>query len=232
MSVRYRPRSPPVSTFTDQLNELKRKFNQPMDTESKNSVLSELDHTITSLQKIREELVKPADTKPGAEEDIDAKLETLLRPYNTTVEELIRSGDTVPKDCMDAKVYKESICLLESQIAEAHKLAGKAQSDLNDKRHALKEQLKLLENRAAILGQPINPHEINQYTQAITAAEQHIRHIELNMAQHSKQLWHYVRNLRPIDAKTFKAEFMALSQAKLALMVQARKAEADALHSM
>jgi ribosomal protein L29 len=145
------------------------------------------------------------------------------------VEELILSGDMVPKNCMDAKVYKDSICLLQTQIAEAQKLADKAQFELNDKRHALKEQLRLLENRAAILGQPINPHEMNQYTQAITAAENHIRHIEQTIAQHSKQLWHYVRNLRPIDAKHFKGQFIALSQAKLALMVQASKAEVDAL---
>jgi hypothetical protein len=217
----------PPTTFTDQLGELKRKFNQPVDSDSRDAVLAELDHTIESLKKIREELAKSAKT--CAEEDIDAKLETLLRPYNTTVEELILSGDMVPKNCMDAKVYKDSICLLQTQIAEAQKLADKAQSELNDKRHALKEQLRLLENRAAILGQPINPHEMNQYTQAITAAENHIRHIEQTIAQHSKQLWHYVRNLRPIDAKHFKGQFIALSQAKLALMVQARKAEVDAL---
>jgi len=229
MSIRYTPTRPQATTFTDHLNELKCKFNQLVNPESKESVLSELDQTITSLQKIREELLKTTEIKPDAEADIDAKLETLLRPYNTTVEELILSCDMVPKNCMDANVYKDSICLLQTQIAEAQKLADKAQSELNDKRHALKEQLRLLENRAAILGQPINPHEMNQYTQAITAAENHIRHIEQTIAQHSKQLWHYVRNLRPIDAKHFKGQFIALFQAKLALMVQARKAEVDAL---
>jgi hypothetical protein len=214
-------------TFAEQLEALKHKFNQPVDPDSQDTVLAELDHTIASLQKIRQELAKSAGT--CAEEEIDAKLETLLLPYNTTVEELMLSGDMVPKNCMDAKVYKDSICLLQSQIAEAQKLADKAQSDLNDKRYALKEQLRLLENRATIFGQPINPHEMSQYTQAITAAENHIRHIEQSIAQHSKQLWHYVRNLRPINAKSFKDQFIALSQAKLAVMVQARKAEIDAL---
>lgn len=216
-----------MTTFTDQLGELKRKFNQPVDPESKNTVLAELDHTIASLQKIREGLLKTAES--SAEAEIDAKLEALLQPYNTTVEELLSSGDMLPKNCMDARVYRDSICLLESQITEAQKLIDKAQSDLSDKRNAFKEQIRLLENKATIFGQPINPHEMNQYTQAIAAAENHVRHIEQTMAQHSKQLWHYVSNLQPIDAKHFKTQFTALSKAKLALMVQARKAEVDAL---
>lgn len=216
-----------MTTFTDQLGELKRKFNQPVDPESKNTVLAELDHTIASLQKIREGLLKTAES--SAEAEIDAKLEALLQPYNTTVEELLSSGDMLPKNCMDARVYRDSICLLESQITEAQKLIDKAQSDLSDKRNAFKEQIRLLENKATIFGQPINPHEMNQYTQAIAAAENHVRHIEQTMAQYSKQLWHYVSNLQPIDAKHFKTQFTALSKAKLALMVQARKAEVDAL---
>lgn len=150
-----------MTTFTDQLGELKRRFNQPVDPESKNIVLAELDHTIASLQKIREGLLKT--TEPSAEAEIDAKLEALLQPYNTTVEELLSGNDMLPKNCMDARVYMDSICLLESQITKAQKLIDKAQ--------------KLI---------------------------------------HKAQLG-------------FKTQFTALLKAKLALMVQARKAEADAL---
>lgn len=216
-------------SFADQLKALAHRFEhaQPADPESKHAVLAELDHAIVSLRKIRETLAEPCTT------DIDAKLHALLSPYNTTVDELVGKGITIPTNCMDVNVYKDSLCRLETQIAETQQLIDKAHSDLGKKQQALKEQLKLLENRSIIFGvvQPINPCEINQYSQAITNTESTIRQYEQTMAQHVAQLWHYVHTIRPIDAKHFKTQFNALVHAKLALAVQAKKAEVDAIQT-
>ena len=218
-----------------------------MDQEAKHAALADLDSTIASLQQIRTAMrvkgesavvdppppqarfLPPKATPDASEEEIDAQLSALLQPYNTTLEDLMRSGDSLPKNHIDAAVYLDSLALLETQIAETQQLADRAQADLDDRRRTLEKQLSLRKTGAALFGGLLNPHDIAQYTQAITAAEATLRHVEQTMAQHVRQLWRYAHTVRPIHAARFHARFATLVRAKLARAVEARKAEAEAL---
>ena len=223
-----------------------------MNQEAKHAALADLDSTIASLQQIRagmamktktamvespspqevERLLPPPIPADIPEDEIDAQLSAFLQPYNTTLEDLMRSGDSLPKNHIDATVYLDSLALLESQIAETQQLAERAQADLDDRRRTLEKQLSLRKTGAALFGSLLNPHDLAQYTQAITAAEATLRHVEQTMAQHVRQLWRYAHTVRPIHAARFHARFATLVRAKLARAVEARKAEALAMVEM
>jgi len=240
---------------TDPLKELECQLAQSTDPEAKRAALADIERTIASLKEIGERLkavdspmaspIEAADSSvenpltedlnsisidpPLTEQEIDTQLSALLQPYNTTVEDLLPFGDPLPKNHMDAAVYKDSLCLLESQLAKTNALIHSARTDLDAKRRALDKQLRLRETGAAVFGNLLHPSELAQHTQPVTAAEATLRHLEQTMAQHLRQLWHYTNTVRPIDAAWFRARFVVLVGAKLAFMVKERKAEAEAL---
>jgi hypothetical protein len=222
-------------SFTEQLQGLKRKFEISLtDPEAKQVMLKELDNTIESLKVIRASLAKSNSADAGVDcaADIDADLEDLFRPYDTKLSTFLESSgqnNGMPLGYMDAKLYKKQIGLHEDEITKAQKSADTVRSSIKEKKQALEEQLRLLENRATILGQPMNQKEMNQYTQAIENAESQLSQIENSLMMHMNHLWHLVHTVNPIDGMQFKERFIALFTAKLALMAQARKAEADAM---
>lgn len=241
-------RIPQVCRFTEQLQELKRKFEiDPTEPESRQSVLEELDLTIESLKRIRADLAggaegdllaSPETRSPPAGQldgDTDSRMDAFLQPYSITFAQYMQSGDIsgcgqpLPPNCMDAKQYKENICKLEAELSNALTSADTARTLLKEQRSAIQEQVKFLENKAIICRTPIDQREMNHYKQALEQAENRLLQSENSIWVLSRQLSHLVHNIRPIDGGRFKADFYALLQAKLAIATQKRKEEAEKL---